>query len=211
MSTGPLQNERDRRDFVRSPTELPGRYMLPDQQEFACKAIDVSVGGMSLQCPRSGEIGDRVIAYIAELGRVEGTITRLRDDGFAMEFTVTAFKREKIRRTLEWLDKQNEPDAPVQRRHTRIVPERTTSEFELPDGRSYPCEVIDMSIGGASVRVCVMPSVGTPVKLGRMEGVVARHHDEGLAIQFTNVPDLGTIADHFGSGSAEMITRSRAE
>ncbi len=184
--------------------------MLPDRREFDCRVCDISGGGMSIVAPEAGEIGDNIIAYIAEIGRVEGKVARIFEDGFALELNLTAFKREKMMRSINWLEKRNEFGLTTQRRHTRVVPEKKGSEFRLPDGRSYPCEVIDMSISGASIKVGVIPSIGTTVFLGKMRGTVSRHHSDGVAIEFNDVPDMGTLSDHFGKRSAAELTSTAA-
>jgi hypothetical protein len=191
----------ERRAYQRIPLELRGRFMRADRSEFDCVVRDISGSGMSLIADEIGEIGERVVAYISEIGRLEGDIIRVWDNGFAIHFAISPFKREKLLRALCTLDNTNEADEAAARRHHRFVPERRGSDFTLPDGRSYPCEVIDMSLSGASIRVGVIPGIGTTVYLGKMRGTVARHHPEGVAIEFTDMPDLGTLADHFGGGS----------
>lgn len=171
--------------------------MLSDQREYDCEIRDISASGVTIIAPEAGEPCERVVVYVAEIGRLEGIIVRTFEDGFALELRLTPFKQEKLLRSLEWLQKKGEKGLASQRRHERIVPEKPGSSFTLPDGRTYPCEVIDMSISGASIRVSVVPGIGTPVHLGKMRGIVARHHSEGVAIEFTDMPDMGTLADHF--------------
>ena len=45
----------------------------------------MSPGGLALLAPGIGNVGDRVIAYLDHIGRVEGKITRIIDNGFAMK------------------------------------------------------------------------------------------------------------------------------
>ncbi len=173
--------------------------MLSDRREFDCEIRDISGSGLSLLGPEAGAPCDRVVVYVEEIGRLEGILVRTFEGGFAIEFLLTPFKQEKLLRTLEWLQQKGEKGLAEKRRHERTVPETPGSSFTLPDGRTYPCEVIDMSISGASIRVGVMPSLGTPVHLGKMRGVVTRHHPEGVAIKFSDVPEAGSISDHFGA------------
>ena len=49
------------------------------------------------------KVGDRVIAYLDHVGRVEGRITRIIDNGFAMTIGATAHKRDKLAAQLTWL------------------------------------------------------------------------------------------------------------
>ena len=66
---------------------LLGRYMLADRREFPCQVVNMSPGGMALIAPVAGAPGERVIAYVDHLGRLEGqhraaVPERLRDDDF---------------------------------------------------------------------------------------------------------------------------------
>ena len=67
---------QERRRFQRVKVHLLGRYMLPDRREFPCQIINMSPGGLALLAPGIGNVGDRVIAYLDHIGRVEGKITR---------------------------------------------------------------------------------------------------------------------------------------
>ena len=68
---------QDRRRFQRVKVDLLGRYMLADRREFPCQVINMSPGGMALIAPVGGAAGDRVIAYVDHLGRLEGHIARI--------------------------------------------------------------------------------------------------------------------------------------
>jgi len=63
----------------------------------------MSPGGLALLAPGIGNVGDRVIAYLDHIGRVEGRITRIIDNGFAMTVGATARKRDKLAAQLTWL------------------------------------------------------------------------------------------------------------
>ena len=74
-----LPSATERRRFQRVKVHLLGRYMLPDRREFPCQIINMSPGGLALLAPGVGNVGDRVIAYLDHIGRVEGKITRIID------------------------------------------------------------------------------------------------------------------------------------
>src|SRR5487761_2554649 len=101
----PLAQERRRHQRVK--VSLLGRYMLADRREFPCQTIDMSPGGLALFAPVKGKDGERVIAYIDQIGRVEGQIVRQLDNGFALRMTMTLIKREKLADQLTWLANRN--------------------------------------------------------------------------------------------------------
>src|ERR1700752_494884 len=90
----PLAEERRRHQRVR--VDLLGRYMLADRREFPCQVVNMSPGGMALIAPVAGNVGDRVIAYVDHLGRLEGQIARLIQNGFAMTISATSRKRDML-------------------------------------------------------------------------------------------------------------------
>src|SRR3989442_6275351 len=90
----PLSQERRR--FQRVRVNLLGRYMLADRREFPCQVTDMSPGGMALIAPVAGHPGERVIAYVDHVGRLEGVIARVFQNGFAMTVSVTTRQRDQL-------------------------------------------------------------------------------------------------------------------
>src|SRR5262245_64746980 len=90
----PLSQERRR--FQRVRVNLLGRYMLVDRREFPCQVSNMSPGGMALIAPVAGQIGERVIAYVDHVGRLEGMVTRQFQNGFSMTISATRNKRDKL-------------------------------------------------------------------------------------------------------------------
>ena len=65
-----LSHAQERRRHQRVRVNLLGRYMLADRREYPCQVINMSPGGMAVIAPISGEVGERVIAYVDHLGRL---------------------------------------------------------------------------------------------------------------------------------------------
>ncbi len=175
--------EQDRQ-FQRVPVTLFGRYMLENRNEFPCQIQDMSPGSASLITPKSGDVGERIIAYIDHIGRLEGKITRLFAGGFAMSVSATEKKRDKMSAKLTWLANRHELNLAEDRRHERVVPNIKSTQIKLEDGRQYGVKIIDLSLSGAALEIDVRPAIGTLLWLGTMRGRVVRHFDEGVAIEF---------------------------
>src|SRR5262245_34793197 len=94
---------RERRRFQRVRVNLLGRYMLADRREFPCQEINMPPGCIAMIAPVSVQPGERVIAYIDHLGRLEGTVARQFLNGFAMTISATPRKRDKLAAQLTWL------------------------------------------------------------------------------------------------------------
>ena len=182
----------ERRRFQRVKVHLLGRYMLPDRREFPCQIINMSPGGLALLAPGIGNVGDRVIAYLDHIGRVEGKITRIIDNGFAMSVGATARKRDKLAAQLTWLANRDILNLPEDRRHDRIVPRNPRSTMILPDGSAIVCRIVDMSLSGAAIASERRPEVGMLVTLGKTPSRIVRHIEGGFAVEFTRMqhPDF---------------------
>jgi len=175
------------RQFQRVDLTLFGRYMLASRQEFPCQVMNMSPGSAALMTPKIGAIGERVVAYVDHIGRLEGVVLRHFDGGFAMSVHATERKRDKLAAKLTWLANRNELKLPEDRRHERIVPRQRNAEIRLEDGRAYKARIIDLSLSGAAVELDVRPAIGTVVWLGNMRGRVVRHFEEGIALEFAVV------------------------
>lgn len=177
----------EQRSFQRVSVNLPGRLMLPNHDEYECTILDMSPGDASFICAARPRVGERIIAYVDHLGRIEGSVTIINDAGFAIQLTATDRKREKLAAQLTWIANKHELGLPEDRRYDRLTPRNTRTELTLDDGRRYPCRIIDLSLSGAAVDIDVRPALGTPIQLGNMKGRVVRHFQEGVAIEFSSV------------------------
>jgi hypothetical protein len=174
----------ERRNFQRVRVKIYGRFMLEDRTEHAGQVVDMSPGNVAFRTDRSGAAGEKVIAYIDHIGRVEGVITRTLPDGFAMTVIASERKKDKLAAQLTWLANKHELDLPEDRRHERVAPRNPVSALQLMDGRQYPCRIIDLSLSGAAIEIEVKPAIGVQVTLGTMRGQIVRHFEDGVAIEF---------------------------
>lgn len=188
----------ERRNFQRVRVKIYGRFMLEDRTEHPCQVIDMSPGNVALRTDEIGRLGEKVIAYIDHIGRVEGIVTRTLQDGFAMTVVASERKKDKLAAQLTWLANKHELDLPEDRRHDRIAPRNPTSKLQLMDGRHYPCRIIDLSLSGAAIEIDVKPALGVQVVLGTMRGQVVRHFEDGVAIEFAVVQRPETLDSEFG-------------
>jgi len=190
-----LPAAEERRRFQRVKVHLLGRYMLPDRREFPCQVINMSPGGLALLAPGIGNVGDRVIAYLDHIGRVEGKITRIIDNGFAMTIGATARKRDKLAAQLTWLANRDILNLPEDRRHDRIVPRNPIAVLTLDDGTKMTCRIIDLSLSGAAISAETRPPMRSQVMLGRVAARVIRNLEDGFAIEFVHSQLAETLED----------------
>ena len=172
--------------------------MLSDRRDFPCQVINMSPGGMAVVTPVVGTIGERVIAYVDHLGRLEGKIARMIDNGFAMTISATSRKRDKLAAQLTWLANRQILNLPEDHRHGRFVPKKVLARLVLPNGTNVSCRIIDVSASGAAVAIApeLRPVVGSAVTIGKTTGRVVRHIEDGFAIEFTRLQHPDSIEDN---------------
>ena len=186
----------DRRTYERTPVALFGRCMFENKVEIPCQAINMSPGDLAAIAAHEPKIGEHVIFYLDNIGRLSGEVVRIFDGGFAITIEGTARKREKLASQIAWLKENVKFGKADLRRHDRIVPNQRLSDIRLEDGRSYPIEIIDISLSGAAIKSEIRPAIGTPLTLGGMQGKVVRHFPEGIAIQFSVVQSKSSLRGH---------------
>ena len=150
----------------------------------------MSPGDATLIAPVSGIDGERIIAYLDQIGRVEGTILNQVEGGFLMDVAATPRKRDKMAAQLTWLANKDVLNLPEDRRHERVVPDLRHSTVVLDDGRRYNCKIIDISLSGAAIELDVRPAMGTPITIGRMRARVVRHFQNGVAVEFAAAQEM---------------------
>ena len=158
-------------------------------------------GLVAVIAPVNGKAGERVIAYIDHVGRLEGTIVRQFQNGFAMTIAATPRKRDKLASQLTWLANRHVLGLPEDRRHGRVVPRDPVTNLVLPDGKAATCRLIDMSLSGAGVTTEERPPIGLLVTLGKTQGRVVRHLDHGFAVEFTRLQHPDLLEENVTNGS----------
>jgi hypothetical protein len=177
----------DDRRFQRVQLSLLGRCMFADQRECPCQLLAMSPGDAEFVSPFCADIGDRVVAYVDNIGRIEGTILSRSDHGFVMSISASQRKRDKLADTLTWLANRHVLSLDEDRRHLRRTPKRSDADIVLSDGTAHAVRVIDMSLSGAALATTLRPPLGSPLKLGRLGARVVRYFDDGIGIEFMRV------------------------
>jgi len=205
MTQAPLQLDEDievteRRTDVRIVMRLPGRFTLAsrrdvegERREFPCRIVNLTCHALGLAAAVTGEVGERVIAYVDEFGKFEGRIMRKLDGGFVMELVMPNVERNKLAAKIEWFDKHKNFDVVDQRKHARITPRNPYSTLVLADGTTTDCLVKDVSPTGVAIHADLMPQIGTLVVVGKLVGRVVRQFGDGFAVQFVEPQDPKSV------------------
>jgi hypothetical protein len=193
----------ERRRHRRVPMKLNVRFLLEDGSEHGGQVSNISIGGMSITSEARPAAGSSIIAYVQDLGRLEGLVSRMDENGFAVRLTLSAMRRDKLEERLgadsPSAAKSSAKSAAGGRRHQRETTSGVT-RIHRADGREIACRVIDLSLGGVSVETAEWPPLGEQVMVGKMRGRVVRHHETGIAIEFVEIPpSRGSLAEQLMS------------
>jgi len=169
-------------DTAKATEDLVARFMLPDQTDHACRVTNLSISGATFLTNKVPHIGVPIVAYIGELGRTEVLAGPATEGGFLVTFSLTGARLERLQQRIKVMLADGVDS--TTRRYSRLEPSEKLSHITLPDGRVYPCEVLDISIASAAIKTDVIPGLGTFLMLGRMKGRVVRYLENGVAIEF---------------------------
>lgn len=175
--------DRRRHHRVRWRTKVRG--LGPDGSEFNAETVDIAAGGVLLVADRTFEIGDALVLYLEEIGRVEAVVARSLKAGYAVEFRTPARKRDKIADQLTWLinrDRLNLTDERISDR--RPATGQVVATFG--SGVAVACSVVDVSLFGVALKTTgPRPMLGDKVVLNGRTGVCVRYTESGgFAVDF---------------------------
>jgi PilZ domain len=174
----------ERRRFRRVRVDLAGRLFTPgDGKEARCTVLNLSPGGAAIACEITPDHGTAVVLYVDGFGRFEGAVARRDGQSFGVSFVCTPAKRERTAEQLTLFLNKALVDESLLRRH-ECTHQKGFAKFTRADGQIVNCEVMDISVGGVSLKSEVRPPLGEFVLVASMAGRVARHHEHGIGIEF---------------------------
>jgi hypothetical protein len=176
----------DRRRFRRVQWAGRVRGLTASGEEFEATTVDVCAGGLSLNHARPLSIGEALVLYIDDIGRVEGVVTKTpRERGSAIEFRINSRKRDKIADQLTWLINAKRLGLTDEREAERRVVGGGQVIASFGAGLSIACAVSDVSIFGVALKTTgPRPMIGDKVTVGERAGTCVRYIDGGFAVDF---------------------------
>jgi hypothetical protein len=195
------QAKAERRRYKRVPIDIQGKIFVPgDERDASCQIVDLSPGGAQVTCTLGLPAGTAIVLYIDGFGRFEGVVARpveptQQPEGyFGIKFNCSALKRERVAEQLTAYLNKGVVDDSTLRRHDR-EPTKGLARFTRANGDIIGCEVLDLSLSGVSLKTETKPPIGEVVLIGQMAGRVARHHEDGIGIEFVGSPHERANAD----------------
>jgi hypothetical protein len=178
---------QDRRRHKRVQWAARVRGLTSEGEEFEAVTVDAGPGGLRICLARPLRIGEPLILYIDDIGRVEGVVARiLRDIGYAIQFRVPLRKREKIADQLTWaINRERLGLAEEREAERRLGGSQVVAVY---NGVSIACTVMDMSIFGVALKTNgPRPMIGDRVTVGDRSGACVRYIEGGFALDFRTV------------------------
>jgi hypothetical protein len=193
---------RELEQDVRIIASIPGRYTIINSRgtegnshELSCRAVSISPRQVVLAGPKSGNVGEIVIAHLQRIGELQGPISRVLDGGVVLDIVATPNERVHLAVKLLWFEKYRHHEVPERRRYERIRPSVADSTLILPEGRTTKCIVVDMSVSGARITADCVPPISTPLAVGSIVGRVVRRFEGQFAFQFISVQPADRLED----------------
>ena len=183
------ENAEDLREYARVGVRLEGRlFLAADASDSGCTISDLSATGARVSCDRKFRFGSRIMAFIENFGRFEGVAVPHDDGGMGLHFMQNLALRKQLAEMLQSYRQHGlAPGVTARlRRHPR-TPSIASGYFALRSRTLVPCDLLDISTQGLSLKTSLRPPVGEIVKLGSSFGRIVRHHSDGIGVQLMHV------------------------
>jgi hypothetical protein len=170
----------DRRTHRRFAVAMSGRLYHVSGRASPCSISDLSLAGASIQFVSMNP--EPVTAFACdETGKLTVTRFQFAEPFVRLVFDASNETRAVIKRALRALgDRQLVQPLPL-RRGERLCTRNVM--LTRADGTHLVCDILDMSPHGMLVGSDIFPPLGERVSLGRVGGIVVRHHKDGFAIR----------------------------
>jgi hypothetical protein len=195
-------SSQERRRQSRARLSLHVRFLLQDGSENAGIVDDISIGGMNIVSNVAAEEGSVIIAYVEDLGRLEGVVARVDDRGIAVRLVLSPLRREKLQERLGAGLGHPAPAKGIEGRRFERETTKGAAIVRRADGTELAARVTDLSLGGVAVEAAEWPPLGEQVMVGKMRGRVVRHNENGFAIEFSEMPpSRGSLSEQLSVSS----------
>jgi hypothetical protein len=179
----------DQRGRNRESVRLSGKIFLStSKQSLDCTVTNLSAGGAGMWCAAAPPTDTEVVLYVDGFGRFPATVTHSGNGEMGVQFHSAEDGRALLDESLAAFVQGGMKTVTRARRSARSAIASPLDHFTCADGTHAACEVLDISLQGASLKTSQRPPIGTVVHLGRTRSWVVRHHDAGIGVQFLQNP-----------------------
>lgn len=166
---------------------LTGRYRVGDGNEFPGEFCEISPLGLRVKGPKGGELGKLCTASIASIGMVEGLVVEARSHSFVVGVMATPRRLMRLADRFNWQLRLLSEQVEDRRASERVEMNHVRATIATAEGRSYSCEIFDLSEGGAALHLgesALYFWVDQPVTFEGREARVLRCFPGGIVLKF---------------------------
>ncbi len=156
--------------------------MLADGNEFPCQTLDVSTTGVAIAAYVVANLGERVIAYFDELGRIEGVTVRRGEGWFAIKVATPRGRIDRIAQKIALLS--GESAAPA----VAPTPPRSAA-LRTEFGQEFTVRIAEETENGATALADFKLLPGVRVTLDGRRAVVRGDSADGIFVEFERTAD----------------------
>ena len=175
----------DRRACRLENVRLTAKIFVPVTEiELGCVVTDLSADGASIITSEASSIGSEIALYVEGFDRFSAAIVSATQDGIRVRFNCSQNKRARTAEKIFcYLDGNPLPQTNL--RNAQRSAFHSVRDFRRQNGEIANFDVIDISLSGASLRTKCRPAIDEIIAIGTIESRVARHFDDGIAVEFT--------------------------
>ncbi len=182
------------RTWRRYKVPVAGKLFGISTSAVDCEVLDLSSGGARIQLAQQVPEGP-VTLYIDRIGRIEAEVAGQEGGEVRLRFICSEARRHSISEVVGQMLQGGVAQITRLRRQNRIP----LSNFYLvrDNGMIVPCDALNISQRGMSLRAKVMLPVGELATVGQSRVRVVRHHDDGFAVEYIQ-PAAGSVVPFHG-------------
>ena len=189
-------SHKEKRATKRSGVDVKGKIFVPGRPDGEdCLVCDLSPDGAGLKSSCFVSIGLQVVLYIDGFGRYDASVVQRNKLKIGVRFECSSTKRIRIAEQIANYVEHGTPSSTTLRRSARVQGLPPLHCFRLKSGQVEECEVVDIELSGVSLKTVARPTIGEQVFIGQTVGIVLRHTETGIVVQFVG-PHCPTTPDH---------------
>ena len=163
---------------------LAAKIFVPaTETQIDCIVTGLSAEGATIRTSHGPSMGSEIALYVEGFDRFSAFPVSASHDSVRVKFNCSPLKQartaEKIRR---YLGGKSAPAAILPVAQGSAL--HSVRSFKCSNGQTVTFDVIDISLSGASLRTSSRPPIGEVVTIGTVQGRIARHFDDGIAVEF---------------------------
>jgi hypothetical protein len=165
-------------------------FLFAEQSVQPCTVTHLSTSKAIVRCEEAPPLSCALLLYVEGFGRFR-TVTRSFEDGhLKMGLELSEAGKKQLQVQLDVFRAGGLVEVTRTRKHSRLSM-AVKSEFARVDGSIVPCIISDFSRAGMYLKTSTRPAIGEYITIGDQFGIVVRHDNDGIGIEFEIMGERG--------------------